>query len=146
MSFRAHGMTSTLRSYPVDSDDQARGRIAAAGEDDWREPQIQNYRGIHVAPADLPRTHMSVLPPIATGREASVVESRPGRLTIRVAAAASPGPDGSEPRADPRTSSSRRTTFLDGPRRWTAARLRSRAPTGCTCPSSCRTARRTRWC
>jgi len=88
-------MTSSLRSYPVDSDDQARGRIAAAGEDDWREPQIQNYRGIHVAPADLPRTHMSVLPPIATGREASVVESRPGRLTIRVAAAASSGPDGS---------------------------------------------------
>jgi len=80
-------MTSNLRSYPVESDEEARRRIAAAADDAWEEPQIQNYRGVRIAPEQLARSRAGALPPIATGREASVVRSRPGFLEIRVAAA-----------------------------------------------------------
>jgi len=79
-------MTSNLRSYPVDSDEQARARIASASADDWQEPQIQNYQGIHIAPEQLARSHAGALPKVASGRDAAVVESRPGFLRIRVGA------------------------------------------------------------
>ena len=80
-------MTSNLRSYPVESDEQARERIATASGDAWQEPQIQNYKGIHIAPEQLARSHAKALPEIASGREAAIVESRPGFLKIRVGAA-----------------------------------------------------------